>query len=566
MADARIAGEEILAYASDAGVGHFSAAMLLQIPVSFDAAKPCILAVPTTGSARLYTDLLRVGGWGLRRHCAVVYTDKGQANGVHDLASNTVNLVSGERADARTAGAASHFTAPMSDAARAAFLATHPHRVAFKHAHSRQNSDSTWGRDVLRSIEFAFYALNQRHGGKLTRANTTVIVEGNSNGGGAALLAGEADTLGWIDGIVAAQPQIQPEANDRVVVERGGKQWRGGGRSLVDYFSETILYQPCAAMATPRAPRTNEITFGANRCTSLKEKGLLSGATVEEQAQEARAKLHAMGFEPSSDDQTAHHFLVAPGATANKYANSQGRFGIEDQLCGYTTAPTDANGKPRAATAAELATIFVTAPGGAPAGAIDLINERDPRGPTRDVVSVSPSTNRQDYNLDGALCMRSLVTGNSAEALRVQKGIAEVRAKGTQGGKPVLLLHGREDARVPATFSGRPYVGLNSLKEGAAGKLRYIEITNVSHFGVSAPFAAKYVPLAYYEEQALDLMWNHLRSGAPLPPHQVVRTTSRGGEPGKTPALELANLPPIRMQPEERNVVGVAQGRVVVPD
>ena len=419
---------------------------------------------------------------------------------------------------------------------------------------------------MVRSVQFAFYALNQRHGGALTRSNTTVIVEGNSNGGCAALLGGEADTEGWIDGIVAAQPQIQPEADERVVIERSGKQWRGGGRSLVDYFSQTLLYQPCAAMATPDAWRTNEITFGANRCTSLKEKGLLKGNTLKEQADEARAQLHAMGFEPDSDDQTAVHFLVAPGATANKYANAQGRFGIEDQLCGYTIAPTDANGKPRAATAAELATIFVTAPGGAPAGAIDLINERDPNGATRDMVSVSAPTKRQDYNLDGALCLRALITGNSVEALRVQKGIAEGRAKGTQPNRPVLLLHGREDARVPAMFSGRPYAALNSLKEGAASQLRYIAITNINHFGASGNFDAHYVPLAYYEEQALDLMWNHLKTGAPLPPHPLVRTTSRGGEAGKAPPLELANLPPIRMVPVARNRIEIEGGRVVLPD
>jgi hydroxybutyrate-dimer hydrolase len=180
----------------------------------------------------------------------------------------------------RLFGPASHFTAPMSDAVRAAFLADHPHRVAFKHAHSRQNADSTWGRDVLRSIQFAFHALNQRHGGSLTRA---------------------------------------------------GREWRGGGRALVDYFTETILYQPCAAMATPAAWRTGEIGFGANRCTSLKEKGLLKADTLAAQAEESRQRLHAMGFEPDSDDQTAFHFLVAPGATANKYANAQGRFGIEDK-------------------------------------------------------------------------------------------------------------------------------------------------------------------------------------------------------------------------------------------
>nr|WP_242477987.1 D-(-)-3-hydroxybutyrate oligomer hydrolase [Rubrivivax gelatinosus] len=566
VADARIAGEEILAYSSEPGVNHLSAAMLLQIPASFDAAKPCILAVPATGSARLYADLMRVGGWGLRRNCAVVYTDKGQGNGVHDLATDKVLLATGEVADAKTAGTASHFTAPISDAARAAFLADNPNRIAFKHAHSRQNSDSTWGRDVVRSIQFAFYSLNQRHNGRLTRENTTVIVEGNSNGGGAALLSGEFDKDGWIDGIVAAQPQIQPEANSQVVVERGGRQWRGGGRSLIDYFTETILYQPCAALAMPDAPRAGEITFGENRCTSLKEKGMLQSTTVAEQAQEALAKLHDMGFEPDADDQHAFSFLVAPGATANKYANSQGRFGVEDKLCGYTIAASDSNGKPRAATAAEMATIFVSASGGAPVGAIDLINERDPRGPTRDSVSMSPSTNRLDYNLDGALCMRELITGNNDEAQRVQRGIAELRAKATQGGRPVIVLHGREDARVPATFSGRPYVALNSLKEGSASQVRYVEITHINHFGWPGQFDAKYVPLAYYEEQALDMMWKHLKSQAALPPNQVVRTVSRGGVPGKATQLEQSNLPAISMQPASQDLIRVDSGRIVLPD
>lgn len=568
VADVRVAGEEILAYTSDAKVGHFSSAMLLQIPAGFNPSQACILAVPATGSARIYTDLLRVGGWGLRRNCAVVYTDKGQANGVHDLASDTVNLGTGERASAKAAGPSSHFTVPMSDATREAFLKTHPYRVAFKHAHSRQNPDATWGREVLRSIEFALYALNERYGqpGKpLTKANTRVIVTGNSNGGGAALLAGEADKRRLIDGIVAAQPQIQPEASNKVVIERSGQQWKGGGRSLVDYFTETILYQPCAALATPSAWRTNEITLGANRCTSLREKGLLKSDSLAEQAEESRVHMHKMGFEPGSDDQTAFHFLVAPGATANKYANSQGRFGIEDKLCGYTIAPTDAAGKPRAATAADLAAIFVTGAGGAPSGAIDLINELDPRGPTRDMVSVSPGTGRQDYNLDGALCLRALVTGNSPEAKRVQAGIAEGRANAMQNGRPVIVLHGREDARVPATFSGRPYAALNSLREGANSKLRYIEIANVNHFGVFGQFDAKYIPLAYYEEQALDMMWNHLQSGAALPQHQLVRTISRGGEAGKATPIELANLPAIQMQPDLGNRIQIEQGRMILP-
>jgi len=569
IADARIAGEEVLAFTHDAGVSHVSSALLLQIPSGFDPKSPCILAVPTTGSSRIYTDLLRVGGWGLRRNCAVVYTDKGEGNGVHDLASDTVNLVDGRRSDAQVAGAASHFTAPLGKGEKEAYLRQFPNRVAFKHAHSRQNPDASWGREVLRSIRFAFYELNTRYAAQglvLTRANTLVIATGNSNGGAAALLGGEADREGWIDGIVAAQPAIQPQSSDDVAIERQGREWRGGGRSLLDYVTETILYQPCAAMATPSGWNAGEVIYGGNRCTSLKEKGLLHTAALADQAREARQHLHDMGFEPDADDQTAHHFLVAPAATAAKYANSQGRFGIEDGLCGYSTGALDAQGRPIAASPQTLATIFVTAPGGVPAGPIDLINDMDPRGPMRDMQSISPSTGREDYNLDGSLCLRSLVTGDTAEAKRVQAGIAEVRATGNLHGKPALVLHGREDARAPAMFTSRPYIGLNSLREGPRTGARYIEITHISHFGVPGKFDAKYVPLAYYEEQALNLMWDHLSRGVPLPPSQLVRTIPRGGEPGKAPALQIDNLPAISDAPRPADRISVSGGRVALPD
>ena len=45
---------------------------------------------------------------------------------------------------------------------RTAFNAATPDRFAFKHAHSAQNPEADWGRDVLRSIGFAFYELNQQ--------------------------------------------------------------------------------------------------------------------------------------------------------------------------------------------------------------------------------------------------------------------------------------------------------------------------------------------------------------------------------------------------------------------
>jgi hydroxybutyrate-dimer hydrolase len=63
------------------------------------------------------------------------------------------------------------------------------------------------------------------------------------------------------------------------------------------------------------------------------------------------------------------------------------------------------NGRPVAASAAQLATIWVAASWGAPVGSIDRVNDNDPTGPRKDGLSASPSTRRQDFKLDGALCM-----------------------------------------------------------------------------------------------------------------------------------------------------------------
>jgi len=64
-----------------------------------------------------------------------------------------------------------------------------------------------------------------------------------------------------------------------------------------------------------------------------------------------------------------------------------------------------------------------------------------------------------------------------------------------------------------------------------------------------AGYDTRYIPMHYYDNQALNLMWNHLRSGAPLPPSQVVRPTPRGGTPGAAPPITTANLPPIQLAP-----------------
>jgi hydroxybutyrate-dimer hydrolase len=561
----KIAGDEILAFDDD-GSGRQNVAMLLQIPADLSTGRRCLVAIPVNGSASLFRDIVDFGYWGLRHDCAVVYTDKGHGNGFHLLEPDTVNSLDGRQVPASEAGKAEHFRADLDDAARRAFLAEWPHRVAFKAAHSKQNPEKDWGEDVLHAIRFAFVELGKGDPG-FTRENTVVIGTGSSNGGGAILYAAEKDAEHLMDGVVAREPQVQLRPDDRVVVARGSVERRGSGRTLLDYFSFGNLYQPCAVLAVPDVPLKDRVPYAANRCQSLRDKGLLTADTLDGEAREALERMHAYGWDPETDVGHAFGYFVAPDATATKYSNNHGRFDVRDRLCGYSYGAVDQDGRPIAVPEGQAAQNFAIAPGGAPAGAIDVINDDDPTGPRRSWLSVSRSTGRQDFNLDGAICIRELVTGHSPNAQRVQAGIGEFLATGRLDGKPTIIVHGRNDDRVPVSFSSRPYVGLNSLMDGEKSQLRYVEVTNAEHFGTDLPgFDTRMVPLTLYHLRALDLMWAHLTTKAELPPSQVVRTTPRGGESGKAPALQMSNVPAISQHPSDRDLIKVENGRVAIPD
>ena len=565
----KLAGEEYLAYDRAPGVSDPRAAMLLQVPATLSATRRCLVAIPVNGSSSLYRDVVDFGFWGLRRGCAVVYTDKGHGNGFDMLETDSVNLIDGRQVPAAEAGRDAHFRADLDAAARRDFLRFWPHRVAFKAAFSKQNPESRWGEDVLRAIRFAFWQLGRRDPGYI-RANTLVIVTGSSNGGGAALYAAErdaAENAHLIDGVVAREPQVQLRPDDRVTVRRGDTLRRGSGRTLLDYFSFANLYQPCAVLAVPAIPLRNRIGFAANRCASLHDKGLLTAADTEAQAREALSRMHAYGWDPETDIGHAFGYFVAPDATATKHANDHGRFDVRDRLCGYSYAAVDRDGRPEPVPPAELAQNFAIAPGGAPASSIDVVNDDDPGGPRRSWVSVSRNTGRQDYDLDGAMCIRALVTGHSPQAERVQAGIREFLATGRLGGLPAIIVQGRNDDRVPVSFGARPYLGLNALMDGDGSRLRYVEVTNAEHFGTDLPgFDTRMVPLTFYHLQALELLWAHLTAGAPLPGSQVVRTIPRGGMPGHAPNLQRANVPPVNLHPASADRIVVHDGHVEIPD
>lgn len=581
--EGRIAGTEYLAYANEDGGGE-NVTLMVQVPAHFNPKKPCIVTGTSSGSRGIYGAIGTSGEWGLQKGCAVAYADKGSGNGMHDLAANTVGLIDGTRVDALAAGADSHFTAPLSEAERAAFLAAWPNRVAVKHAHSKLNPEADWGRHTLQAVEFAFYVLNQRYGAKSRHGTrrtirepwTTVIAASVSNGAGAALAAAEQDRGKLIDGVAVGEPQIQLANNPRVMVYRGETGRTGSGRPLFDYTSYANLLQPCAALAPQLAGAPGAAfvpaALAANRCEALKARGLIDGDTPEAQGENALAALTAYGWEPESAPLVPSHYAFATPAIAVTYAGSYGRFGVEERVCDFSFAATDAAGVPVPWPDSATAASFATGNGIPPTAGVQIINDASVGGPRRDAASVSPSTGKADFNVDGALCLRSLWEGDDDRARRVQEGVDAVRVRGDLNGRPAIIVHGRADALVPVGFSSRPYLGANRLAEHGRSRLAYVEVTNAQHFDafIDNPalpgYDSRFVPLHVYFRRALDLMYAHLTRGAPLPPSQVVRTVPRGGAPGAAPALTEANVPPILQVPAEGDRISFDRGVVRVPD
>jgi hydroxybutyrate-dimer hydrolase len=353
----------------------------------------------------------------------------------------------------------------------------------------------------------------------------------------------------------------------------------------VDYFTVANLYQPCAALSARAANSLQpfpaaQVPLAQARCQSLADKGLLSATTLAAQADEALDRLLAYGWEPDTIALQVSHWRLATASIAMTYTNTYGRFSVADNLCGFSFAYTDpvaANptfGTPIAPPAA-LAVIFGTGNGVPPTSGINIVNNLNPPafgGPKLDLLSASPSNNRFDLNLDGALCQRLTVTGNDATARRVQRGVAEVQRTGDLNGKPAIIVHGRNDTLIPVNFNSRPYFALNKAREGRRSKLTYIEVTNAQHFDAFLPFAdyaARFIPLHVYFNRAMDAMWDHLTKGKPLPPPQVVRTTPRGAPVPPAvvpPAITAAQLPAIQDAPPLADRIRYADGTLTIPD
>jgi len=585
----KIAGGEYIAYLDD-GTGQQNVTLMVQVPTSFDRSKACVITATSSGSRGVY-GAISTGEWGLKHGCAVAYTDKGTGAAPHDLQNDTVPLIDGTRTTSAVAQKTAQFRANLSASDLAAFNAATPNRFAFKHAHSQRNPEKDWGRFTLSAIDFAFFVLNDRLGdtaadGRRLRTfkpqNTIVIASSISNGGAAALAAAEADTLGVIDGVAVSEPALEMPLNPSIGIQRGATPVFVFAKPLIDYTTYANLLQSCAALSSQLSGSPFQAAFvtsfgaiAANRCASLHAKRVLTNAVTADQADEALQLLRNYGWEPESNDLHASlaAFEVAPAVSVT-FANALTRSSVADRLCGYSFAATTAAGDVVALPPTALSTMFATGNGVPPSAGVQLVNDLDPGGPRRDLLSSSPSTALADWNVDGALCLRDLVVGvstSTTDAMRV--GVDETRRNGNLHGKPAIIVHGRADALIPVNHSSRAYTALNKTVEPALSRLSYMEVTNAQHFdsfiglpGVLPGYDTRYIPLHVYLFRALDAIYGNLASGTALPPSQVVRTIPRGGAPGFAPAITPANVPPFAIFPLASDSIKMSGNTLLVPD
>ena len=482
---ANVPGREFSAFATLPGASQ-PHRVLLQLPDAFDAGKRCVVVTAASGSRGVHGAIAVAGAWGLPRGCAVVHTDKGAGSDYFDLDAGR-----GIAADGTVATADAALAFKPSPAAGSG--------IAYKHAHSQDNPEADWGRHVKQAAQFALATLNEQLPQQVpfTFDNTRIIAVGISNGGGAVLRAAE-DGDDWLDAVVAGEPNVLVDGH--------------GARSLYDYTTEAALLMPCALpqLGIPAMPGLEA------KCAALAARGVLSGATYDEQQKDALAKLRAAGW----NDGVLRAGAISVGfdlwrAIGAGYASAYGRYPHDANPCGYRYAAINPDFSTRASTDAERAAWIADASGIPPGAGVGLI---DPQP-------------LADMGITGLQCLRALWTGDSADAKRVRQGVAETRAGLPRAGLPVVVIHGSDDGLVPPAFSSAPYV---AMAKAAGRDVSYWQVRNAQHFDgfLALPhMAAAYLPLLPYMYEALDRVDAHLDGKAALPSDAVIATVPRMGKP-----------------------------------
>jgi len=458
--------------------------VLVQIPDAFDAQARCLIVTASSGSRGVYGAIALAGAFGLPRGCAVAYTDKGAGSGYFDCATATGVALDGTRARAG---------ATMLDFEPDAYTAESG--IAIKHAHSRDNPESDWGRHLLQAARFGLAMLDEARPelAPFTPQNTRIIAVGLSNGGAAVLQAAGLDDDGWLDAAVAVAPNVYLPSC---------------GRALYDYATQAGLLMPSALLDTrfdsiPLA-RGSFMEEWKARAVGLRATDLPAGPA------EALAHLHTTGWTDAAIATAAT--TVASDlwrAFAVTYSSAYTRSGVGQMPGGFRFVARDAAGAVRGPGATERAAWWADAVG-IPPGAGVFIDE-----PTSPASIVGDPA---DPALSGQLGLRELWIGDDADALRLRESVAACAVTLPRANLPLWIIHGREDGLIPAAFSSDAYVAW--LRENGGDPI-YWPLAHTQHFDsfLALPgFGDRYVPLLPYAYTALEKVWRHLIDGEPLRP------------------------------------------------
>jgi len=568
-----IAGIEYLAAVRKPG-GMGITTVMLQIPAQFDPAGPCLVAVASSGSRGVYGALPTAAEWGLRKGCAVVHTDKGTGTGFHDLDSGTAYRI--DLAPTRDPNDPLVIWRAVESAELGTWRRAHPHRVAFKHAHGGDNPEREWGLYLLQAVKVAFELLRTEFPATaarpaITRAHTTVIASGISNGGGTVLRAVEADAEGLLDGAVVSEPNVPVAAGHGIsIAMEGTATLADPALSLFDYAILHYLLQPAAVLAPQEASAMTEIPAAQRPIweawtARLAALGLVTGTTLADRARDARRQLEAAGvLREALDGGIANVGFGLWPAIGEAYVSAYARLGPREAPCGLSYAATDAQFRARALTAEELARLAADAATGVPpAAGLQLV---DAEGRFASFGSI-----------EHALCLRELATGRTlageplsdvraALSRRLRAGIDEIGTSARLRGTPVIVVHGRRDALIPVNFSSRAWYALH--RQHGEQSARYYEVEHGHHydaFNALPGWGERHVPLQPQLLAAMDLMHAHLVEGRRLPPSQVVRSRPRAIVGGQLEPLAVEHLGAIRAKPGA-DAIRFRRGALIVPD
>lgn len=548
----RIAGVEILAAVRKPDGSGITTAML-QLPKSFDPARPCLVAVASSGSRGIYGALPTAGEWGLRKGCAVVHTDKGTGTGFYDFDSGTawrIDLLPTTDADDPLV-----LWRPERTAALESWREAHPHRIGVRHAHGGDNSERDWGKYLLQAVKVAFRLLQREFPqAAIARERTLVIASGISNGGGTVLRAVESDREGLLDGAVVSEPNVSPGPGPRLSIRMGDRPaFTGQATALFDHVLLHYLYQPAAVLAPaegsamtaiPEARRAGLEAWAAR----LAQGGFVSGDTASARAEDARRRLESAGIlREALDGGIANVLFGLWTALAEGYASAHARLDVTQSPCGMSYAAIDAQFRARAFTAEELARLAAESTGIPPTGGVQIV---DGQG----LFSSFGSFEHLE-------CMRKF-----AETPALRTGVAAVQASARPRDTPVVIVHGRRDALIPVNFTSRAWYA-RARRQGDRS-VRYYEVEHGHHFDAfnALPgWGERFVPLQPQLQAAMDLMFSHLTTGAKLPPSQVVRSQTRAVVNGAPEPLTADHLGRIVAKPGA-DTIRFRRGALFVPE